>query len=150
MEEETDQSWGGATRKRRTSYWLGAEIGEVMHSQKRSGGNSLRRSSVTQGCITNRWSRFHTQVYIYLYFTFHTRYSSDVSEFGFILVRPKSKIWEGYVSFLSFQSCIRVMLFTFFNFWDGIRGKIHDICGSHSAIDEDSSLEGYVALSTGK
>ena len=61
----------------------------------------------------------------------------------------KVKFWEGYVSFLSFQSCISHAL-NFFNFWDCIRGKIYDICGSHNAIDEDSSLEGYVALSTGK
>ena len=32
---------------------LGAEIGELMYSQDRSGGNSLRRSSTTQGCSAN-------------------------------------------------------------------------------------------------
>ena len=51
--EIRDQSWASATSQRRTSQGLGAEIGELMYSQERSGGNSLRRSSATEGCYTN-------------------------------------------------------------------------------------------------
>jgi len=43
--EEADQIWGGATRYRRTSHGLGADIGEFMRSQENNGGKSLRRSS---------------------------------------------------------------------------------------------------------
>ena len=37
----------------RTSHELGAEIGELMCSQERSGGSCLRRSSPTQGSSYN-------------------------------------------------------------------------------------------------
>jgi hypothetical protein len=35
------------------SHELGAETGELMHSEEKSGGNSLGRSSDTMGCSTN-------------------------------------------------------------------------------------------------
>ena len=40
-------------RQRRTSHGLGAGIGELMRSQERNGGSSLRRSGPTQGRSTN-------------------------------------------------------------------------------------------------
>ena len=48
-------------RQRRTSQGLRAESGEVMRSQERNDGSSLRRSGPTQGSSTNggkrRWLR---------------------------------------------------------------------------------------------
>ena len=50
---EADQSGGDVTNWREASQGLGAEIGELMCGQDRSGGRSLRRSSPTQGRRAN-------------------------------------------------------------------------------------------------
>jgi hypothetical protein len=47
---EADQSGSDATSQRRTSHWLGAEL---VRSQDRSGGRSLRGSSPNHGCSAN-------------------------------------------------------------------------------------------------